>query len=110
MKEQAQASTICRYLDQGAEHLPYRVVERLAAARAQAVARLADSTLVDAAAGQPVGSAALFSYVYDRYTQPFAAKFGSSVIPTTHTKECGYSHPAFERNADAAGLAAGVFT
>jgi hypothetical protein len=42
MKEQAQASTICRYLDEGAEHLPFRVVERLAAARAQALARIAD--------------------------------------------------------------------
>ena len=32
MKEQAQAFAICRYLDQGTEQLPYRVVERLAAA------------------------------------------------------------------------------
>jgi hypothetical protein len=50
MKEQAQASTICRYLDQSAEHLPYRVVERLAAARARAVARLADPVPAEAAA------------------------------------------------------------
>jgi hypothetical protein len=53
MKEQAQASTICRYLDQGAEHLPYRVTERLAAARARAVAKLAKTDLAPAlAAGQ----------------------------------------------------------
>ena len=38
MKEQAQAFAICRYLDQGTEQLPYRVVERLAAARARALA------------------------------------------------------------------------
>ena len=44
MKEQAQAVTICRYLDQGAERLPYRVTERLAAARARAVSRLPETT------------------------------------------------------------------
>jgi hypothetical protein len=43
MKEQAQALKICRYLDQGAEQLPYRVVERLAASRAAALAKLAAS-------------------------------------------------------------------
>jgi hypothetical protein len=41
MNEQAQASKICRYLDQGTEQLSYRVQERLAASRAAALARVA---------------------------------------------------------------------
>jgi hypothetical protein len=41
MNEQAQASQICRFLDQGTEQLSYRVQERLAASRAAALARLA---------------------------------------------------------------------
>jgi hypothetical protein len=41
MNEQAEALKICRHLDQGTEHLPYRVSERLAAARAAALARVA---------------------------------------------------------------------
>ena len=53
MKEQAQAFTICRYLDQGAEHLPYRITERLAAARARAVSRLAEPEAMPAPAVAP---------------------------------------------------------
>jgi hypothetical protein len=43
MNEQAQATKICRYLDQGTEHLSYRVQERLAASRAAALTRVAAS-------------------------------------------------------------------
>jgi hypothetical protein len=57
MKEQAQASIICRYLDQGAEQLPYRVVERLAAARARALAQVAEPAPVAAAFPAPLPSA-----------------------------------------------------
>ena len=57
MKEQAQAFTICRYLDQGAEHLPYRVTERLAAARAKAVARLPEAAPMVAGLPPAAGSA-----------------------------------------------------
>lgn len=53
MKEQAQAFIICRYLDQGAEQLPYRVVERLAAARARALAKLAEPAPASVAAAFP---------------------------------------------------------
>jgi hypothetical protein len=42
LKEQAQATKICRYLDEGAEQLSYRVAQRLAAARAAAVAKVAE--------------------------------------------------------------------
>jgi hypothetical protein len=41
MNEQAQASKICRYLDEGSDQLSYRVQERLAAARAAALAKVA---------------------------------------------------------------------
>ncbi len=41
MKEQAQATKICRYLDEGTEQLSYRVAQRLAAARAAALAKVA---------------------------------------------------------------------
>ncbi len=40
MKEQALGRLICRHLDDGTEHLSYRVVERLAAARAAALERV----------------------------------------------------------------------
>jgi len=40
MNEQAQASQICRHLDQAAGQLSYRVQERLAAARAAAVGKV----------------------------------------------------------------------
>jgi len=56
MKEQAQASTICRYLDEGADRLSYRVVARLAAARAQAVARLRESESKSGSAPAPAVS------------------------------------------------------
>ena len=59
MKEQAQAFTICRYLDEGAEHLPYRVSERLAAARAMAVARLPECAPVGAGLRPEGGSSAV---------------------------------------------------
>ncbi|MGE0310477.1 MAG: DUF3619 family protein [Lautropia sp.] len=38
--ERATAAGICRLLDEGTAHLPWRVTERLAAARAQALARV----------------------------------------------------------------------
>ena len=41
MNEQAEALKICRHLERATEHLPYRVTERLAAARAAALARVA---------------------------------------------------------------------
>lgn len=41
MKEQALAHRICQHLDRGAEQLSYRVVERLAASRAAALAKVA---------------------------------------------------------------------
>ena len=41
MNEQALARRICQYLDAGTERLPYRVTERLAAARAAALAGVA---------------------------------------------------------------------
>jgi hypothetical protein len=47
--EQVQAMKICRHLDQGTEQLSYRVQERLAAARAAALARVPEP--VDVAAG-----------------------------------------------------------
>lgn len=40
MKEQALAKSICQHLDQGTDQLPYRVLERLAAARGAALAKL----------------------------------------------------------------------
>jgi hypothetical protein len=40
MNEQAQASQICRHLDQATEQLSYRVQERLAAARAAAIGKV----------------------------------------------------------------------
>jgi hypothetical protein len=43
MNEQAQASQICRHLDQAAEQVSYRVQERLAAARAAALSKVPDS-------------------------------------------------------------------
>jgi anti-sigma factor RsiW len=45
MNEQAQASKICRYLDQGSDQLSYRVQERLAAARAAALAKVVSPTV-----------------------------------------------------------------
>ena len=50
MKEQAQATKICRYLDQGTDQLPYRVLERLAASRAAALAKVAPPSQSRAAA------------------------------------------------------------
>jgi hypothetical protein len=44
MNEQAQARQICRYLDEGADRLSYRVQERLAASRAAALAKVPAST------------------------------------------------------------------
>ena len=43
MKEQALAHKICQHLDHGTEHLSHRVVERLAASRAAALAKVAPS-------------------------------------------------------------------
>ena len=40
MNEQAQASQICRHLDQATEQLSYRVQERLAASRAAALSKV----------------------------------------------------------------------
>ena len=40
MKEQALAKSICRHLDHGTAQLSYRVLERLAASRAAAVAKV----------------------------------------------------------------------
>lgn len=40
MKEQALAQKICRHLDHGTEQLSYRVLERLAASRAAALAKV----------------------------------------------------------------------
>ena len=41
MKEQALARKICQHLDDGTERLSYRVLERLAASRASALAKVA---------------------------------------------------------------------
>jgi hypothetical protein len=48
LKEQAQATKICRYLDEGAEQLSYRVAQRLAASRAAAVAKVAAAPKLEA--------------------------------------------------------------
>ena len=53
MNEQAQASQICRHLDQAAGQLSYRVQERLAAARAAALSRVPDSELEPAVLRPP---------------------------------------------------------
>ena len=40
VNERALANSICRVLDEGTQHLPWRVTERLAAARAKALSRV----------------------------------------------------------------------
>ena len=50
MKEQALAHKICQHLDPGTEHLSHRVVERLAASRAAALAKVAPPSQSRAAA------------------------------------------------------------
>lgn len=50
MKEQALAKKICQHLDEGTDQLPYRVLERLAASRKAAVAKVSPSAHSRAAA------------------------------------------------------------
>lgn len=71
MKEQAQAIRICRYLDEGTDHLSYRVVERLAAARAAAVAQVAaDPVAVQAPVPTPHAPAPWRPHVPGREVEP----------------------------------------
>ena len=79
MKEQAQAFTICRYLDQGAEHLPYRVTERLAAARARAVARLAETDPTPLVAPLPAATSTIGQASRSGQADPAAIQ-----VPTPH--------------------------
>lgn len=49
--ERVVAARICRILDDGTEQLPWRVSQRLATARAQALSRVVDPAPVDAGRG-----------------------------------------------------------